>query len=407
VKLSKAIGFLSSWRTTSALVIVFCSSYLYFTSSGNPYERWIDFLYRNPVGIAIYWAFILNITLTNIMAAYGKLKPLRPTPEAIKEMDAWTELPAGENPMEKAVEFAKKIGFRTEAADGRLYAVKGRLSFVPGAVMRSGLIVFMAALFISFHLRKAEETVIHEGQSVGGKDIYLKEINSDLPPGFLRMGEKGSFGLYSLSGTLSSSKGIYTVSTGLPERVEGLYLRIIHLGFFQPVSIDTPSGRFKYGLDLDVLPPEKTQSVKLPSGETLTFKLSPDKTVKKGLLTGSMFNFKRPLYGISIKKDNIYLDLTARAGGSASGGGYGISPGDNSLFIKIESVYDPSVLWIYAGALLTLTGLGLMSIRPFWYERRICALEVEGRALIGYSEEFYKKWGIRRFERLRGEYSSG
>ena len=50
-----------------------------------------------------------------------------------------------------------------------------------------------------------------------------------------------------------------------------------------------------------------------------------------------------------------------------------------------------------------LLGLCAMLSRFFWYERELVVAVHRGELSIGYREEFFRKWGVEKFERWRGE----
>ena len=340
----------------------------------------------------------------SIRIVYTRLRPVNITAEAIRNMDAFTEIDAsGDNPGDKVTAWLKKRGFKTEKKENRVISIKGRLSFLPGTVMRTGLIILMISFIFSVYLRKTEEKILSEGGEgqLLGKKIYLAGIKSNLPEEFLQLGEKSSFRLSNISAMLSSSQNTYMVTGRFPAKINGLYYRITHLGFYQPLSLKASSTVITKNAELDILPPGKTDIVAFPAENMhLTFTLHPEKTIKKGLLTGKVFNLKTLSYSVILQKgknkhksENIILKPEE----TASSEGIKISLGKSFLFIKIQSVYDPALLWIYTAILITMAGLVLMFSRFFWYKKQICAIFINDKVLLGYTEEFYKKWGIMKF----------
>lgn len=396
----------SSWWGTVVLLLSLCASYLYFTFDDNTYRNWIDFVFYTPAGLVLYFALIVNIISVTARVAYEKLKgqcqSSKEAVDAIKGMDTWIEVPA-DVPVERVVEWVKKAGFRVNITGDSVSALKGKFSFLPGTVARAGLVVLMTAFLISMHLRKTEDAVLHEGESglFFGKKISLTAIESSLPEEFLQVGEKSTFGLDNVSAKLSASQKTYSVTAGFPVRIDGLYFRITDIGLYQPLSVK-PQGAFDpftSSVDLDILPPGKSSSVRLPPGELLTFTLKPYKTLEKGLVTGELFNLETPLYHLVLQRGKDKYEGTIRPGETAEFGGDWISLGKNSLYINVLSVNDPALIWIQTGMLITLAGIILMLSRFFWYEKRLCATRVDNAMLIGYREEFYSKWGVLKFRK--------
>ncbi|MDP2168497.1 MAG: hypothetical protein Q8J64_09235 [Thermodesulfovibrionales bacterium] len=397
---------LSLWRLTAALTLMLASAYIYFTFGEDPFGRWTEFVFRTPLGIILYAGAILNILSVSAKTAYARLKAARAAPQDILDMDAYAIIPvSGKDPLGAAALWMKNKGFEPKASGNSLCALKGRLSFLPGALIRMGLVVLMASAFMSAHLRKTEEAVFHEGEekTLLGKKIRLIEIKSSLPEEFLDIGQRSAFRLERVSSELSSSGKTYAVGAGFPAREDGLYLRITHMGFAQPVSFKTQDTALEETKDLDLLPPGKTAEVLLPGGQTLSFTLMPERTINKGLLIGKLFNLRNPSYSVALKGRDKPVEIAARPSEGIRLVDSELSLGRHSLFVKIQSVYDPALLWIYAGLLISLSGIALMPGRFFWYERRMCVALRREELLIGYSEEFYKKWGIYKFHKWKDE----
>jgi|Deesub1362A_J573_1020465.scaffolds.fasta_scaffold00093_8 hypothetical protein len=403
----KIIRLVSSWQFTLILLLLLCTSYVFLTFTERPYEKWINFIFHTPAGLILYIGLIVNLISLNIRIACSRLKRKTVTLESIKNMDTYIELPANAPHLgETITAWAKKKGFHTDTDKNYVIALKGKLSFLPGTLFRTGLIVLMTALLFSAYLRKTEEAVFHEGDKLFGKNIYLTSIKSNLPEEFLQVGEKSIFKLNGVSATLSTSTKTYSITSGFPTKIKGKYYRITNLGFSQPFSVGKSPTE---NADIDILPPGKTDTLTLPSGDPLTITLQPEKTIKKGLITGKLYNLKTPLYSISFKNKNgnNIEGLSIRPLESIAFGEVDISLGKNSLFVKIQSVYDPALVFIYTGILLTFSGLIFMFSRFFWYEKQMCAVFTDKTVLIGYRKEFYKKWGIQKFHRWKDVFVSG
>jgi hypothetical protein len=131
--------------------------------------------------------------------------------------------------------------------------------------------------------------------------------------------------------------------------------------------------------------------------------LEPEKTISKGLLTGRLYNLGAPSYRLALKKDGERREIVVGSSESADIGGASLSLGSESLYIRVNTVSDPALFWVYAGVVVALLGAFLMLTRFFWYERTMCAAFADGEVLLGYSEEFYKRWGVLKFQRWRDE----
>lgn len=390
-----------SWWTTAVLLLSLCALYIYFTFTDNPYSGWLNFLFHTPAGLFICIAFIANMGFANLRIIFDRLKHVPPSPEAIRFMDVSIVIPvSGAADLEKMAEWMKEHGFTGEIRDNSIKARKGKFSFLPGTLVRTGLIMLSTALLFSVHLRKTEETKLHEKEmhSFSGSKITLNSIKANLPGDFLQVGE-GTFKLDKVSAALIASGDTYTITSGFPVKIKGRYYRISDVGFSQELSLESSGQKTEKLLDLNILPPGKTDIIAFPSNNLfLTFTLHPEKTIKKGLLTGKQYFLLTPRYRIVIQKEKEKPEtVIVQQGEGIAAGGSAVSLGKNSLFVKITSVYDPALFWIYSGFLLTLTGLLLMLTRFFWYEKELSAIMDGDMLHIGYREEFFKKWGIQKF----------
>jgi hypothetical protein len=395
---------MGSWWVTVALSLIFAALYVYLGFGENTYQRWIRIVFHSPPGLIVYVCLVANIALASLRVAIDRLKEKEITPEAVKEMDVYASLPP-EAPLDEISGWMRRKGFHPDAGGGGLIARKGKFCFVPGTVMRAGLVVFMAAFALGLHIRETDEALLHEGESAAllGREARLGRITSSLPEEFLQVGEKSIFELKDVSATLSSSGRTHEITPGYPGRFEGLYWRITHIGYRQPLVVDETA----FAPDLDVLPPGRTHRVETKGdGPSLSFTLEPEETISKGLLTGRLYNLRSPRYRLALKDGGEKHEAVLGPSGSSELGGVPVSLGEKSLYVRINAVYDPALFWVYAGIVLTLLGALLVLTRFFWYERLMRAAAAEDALLIGYSEEFYRKWGVMKFQRWREELRS-
>jgi hypothetical protein len=222
-------------------------------------------------------------------------------------------------------------------------------------------------------------------------------IEAGLSDEFLNLG-KVSFELGNVSALVSVGDEEFIVTGGYPVKAAGLYWRLRHLGYAQTVKIE---GVLETKM-LDVLPPGTASAHHLISGgQVYEFRLAPEKAIKKGLITGDVFDLKMPRYDLSPRgKKGEKVKL--KAGESAIIDGSVVAFGQPGYYVRLLAVRDPALPLLRLGFYITFLGVLLMLVRLFWYEQRMAALMHEGRVLIGYSEEFYKKWGIYKFRKWTG-----
>ncbi len=393
----RAAMFPGSWRLTVLFALSLAAIYVYFSPGQDSYARFAHVVFHTIAGMAIYALLVLNLALAGLRVVIGRLGRAGGGPSAIREMDVYGEFPMpDENAREKVVSWLRQQGCSVYSSGEYISGRRGRFSFLPGTLMRAGIVVFMASLVLSVHLRRSEEALLREGESavIINGEARLEKLEPGLPGEFLRVGESDAFRLEKVSAEIATSAGeTITVSGGFPTRAGGLYWRITQLGYHQPVK----TGGGETGFYLDVLPPGKGHSVRLSeSGPSVLFRLEPESTMKKGLLTGKIYRLDAPFYRISFKGEDTVITLGP--GESEGAEGLELSLGESSLYIRVLAVHDPALRWVWAGILLTLVGLALMPARFFWYEKRFHAHVSGGSVLVGYSQEFYRNWSVHKFQ---------
>ena len=401
----------ASWWLTGLLSLFMGAVYIFFTFGQSPYGKWMDFLFRTPAGLISYGALIVNLLMASVRVMYERLRMREITPDEIRIMDVHTEIPAHDrNALQKVAEGIRAHGFPAHIRGDSVSSARGRLSFLPGTVMRSGFVILMVSLLFSAYLRKSEEALLREGEGkvFFGEEVTLDSITSSLPEEFLQVGEDGAFTLEGVSALFSVSGKRFPVSAGFPSRIKGFHYRITNLGFSHFLSVRRASGNFEGMIDLNVLPPGKTDVLALPStDQSLTFSLQPARTIRKGFLKGKQYNLLTPLYQVVVQRGKNKLPaIMISPGRSIYSGGDAISLGSRGLFLKVKSVYDPALPWVYAGLLVALAGMMLMVSRFFWYRKEFAATRRGHVMYVGYREEFYKKWGVQKFYRWSEDLSS-
>ncbi|MDH4162740.1 MAG: hypothetical protein OEW15_08620 [Nitrospirota bacterium] len=397
---------IGSWWLTAALLSLLTSAYLVFSLDGNPYPAWLEFLFHSGPGIALYSALTINIAAATIRIVVDRMARPAVTPETIRAMDEYTEFPINDDrSLHMAAGLLKE---RLSAQDIRgqgMRHVTGRLSFLPGAVFRFGLVMTLLALQVSVHTRRSSDAVFHENEerSILGSPITVTKISANLPGDFLQVGDDTTFRLDRVSVTAASAGASHRITPGFPTRISGAYYRVRHVGFAQPAVIAVAGRTQELTVDLDVLPPGRTSILSLASGDSFfTFSLEPDRTITKGLVTGRQYDLTAPRYRVTAQRGNVrgkQPSAVLRPGSRAAVGPASIALGRPGLSVRIQATSDPALPFLYAGMLILLAGLGAMLSRFFWYEREF-ALSMDGTTLImGCRDEFFKKWGILRFQR--------
>ena len=397
---------ISSWWLTAALALCFVAAYLSFSFGRNPYPAWTAFVLHAPGGIILVLALMVNLIAASARIIARRLRSGPVSIDDIRSMDIYEAIPL---PDEKAR--AKASAWLWERVslgnigDGGIRRVRGRFSFLPGTLLRLGIIITLGAVMISVQARRSFDAVLHGGehQDLAGEALTVSAIHANLPGDFLQVGEESMFQLDGVSAALELSGKAYNITPGFPSRIKGRYYRIVHVGYSQIVTVTGPGMRVERREDLDLLPPGRTALVSLPEGKTfLTVSLEPERTITKGLVKGRQFDLVSPLYRVVAQKGGTRErpeGTVVRPGGTVELGALRVSLGATSHFVRVQVVVDPALPWIYAGMVLTLAGMLFMIGRFFWYERELAAIMQGGTLFIGYRAEFYKRWGMDRFQR--------
>jgi len=400
---SVTVKYLSSWWTTAGLVLACAAAYIVCLFGASPYADWTGFLFHRPAGLFLYCALILNLLLASLRIASAKLSRPAITLAVIQAMDVHTTLPVNPDVMNTLTASLTQKGFIVAQKGLSVRATMNHYSFLPGTVLRLGIVVLLAAVLLSVHTRKSAETILHEGDAIGppGKELTLKSITADLPTKFLQVGEESTFRLNSVQAVLQSADSTETVTAGFPVRISRTYYRVTHFGFTLPVLLTNRSGVLQKNLDLDILPPGTTDSVDLQSQDLImTISLQPERTVTKGLIKGREYDLKNPSFHIVVQKraaKEKIGELNISGAAPASTSDLPLSFGRHAFYAKIQSTSDPALPFMYAGAFVSLFGMLLMCSRFFWYGKELLAVRENDTLHVGYREEFFKKWGIQKF----------
>jgi hypothetical protein len=406
---SRTLRIASSWWLTALFCLLLMATYIVAVAfDDHSFSRWTSFLLHSPAGLTLYCGLAVNIALAGIRIVVLRLREPEHSREGVLSMDTWFAVPAtGAEGTSRAAAWMAARGFPPTVAGSSVSAVQGKYSFLPGTILRAGLVLLFAALLISAHTRSTGDLVLHEGDQgdLSGETVALRTIHAPLPPDYLQVGDESSFKVTEVSAVLTAKGTDRTITPGWPARIAGRYCRIIHFGYTQQLTVTTATGSFSKTLDLDVLPPGKSQIITpASSGLLLTLSLQPDKTISKGLLTGKQYDLATPRYRIIVQKGGTKttpLELSLRSGEQATAQGTALALGKDRRFITLHYAVDPALPFIYAGLLLFLGGSLLMLSRFFWYRKEMAAVVDGDRLLIGFREEFYRKWGILQFHRSK------
>lgn len=411
-RISKTV---SSWWFTALTSLVYAAFYISFTSGEKPFGRWVYFLFHSVPGVFLCIASAANLIAISVRRIKSGVKDIRGAGkdallDRIGSMDASFTIRRQWLDIEGLQDWLILKGFRPAVFPGGISAIRYRSSFIPGLFVRTGIVILVASLFLSSYARKTEDRLLHRGDTsvFMGRHVVLSALRSGMPDSFLEVGEKSAFKLSGITAELSSSSGKVRIAAGLPVTSGGVYFRIVDFGWTLPLTLRGGGAEYRLMPDMPLFPPGRAATETLPSGERVTFSLWPERTFTKGLLTGRQYNLASPLYRIALQPagEGRREEADVKAGGRVVLDGREFSAGRPVEFIRVQAVRDPGLPGIYGGLVLILLGLLLMPLRFFWYERRILAVSYGDYLYIGHSEEFFKKWGVRKFHLWKKELQS-
>lgn len=400
----RVLHLIGSWWATALLTLAPACVYLARSFGRNPFPAWQDFMLHSPAGIAILAGLIVNLSAVSVRIALSRLRRPAVSANLVRSLDIHVSLPKTDaDALRQARDL---VGGDIPAGGTGVRRVTGAWSFLPGAVLRAGIVVTLAALLVSAQSREVYETTLREGdrKDILGAAVEVVKIDAALPADFLQVGEDSTFRLADLSVTILSRGREHRVTPGFPARFNGLFWRVRHLGISQPLSITMPPLRTDLTAGLNVLPPGHSDVVPLPQGSRfLTFTLDPDKVITKGLMTGRQYDLTRPAYRVVLQSGRGGTPHSGRVapGGRIRLADASVAVGPAGLFVRLQVVSDPALPFFYAGIIILLAGLAAMVSRFFWYEREIAAADDGEMLLVGRRDEYFKKWGMHRFQQWK------
>ena len=384
----------SGWLTALVLALIALAYSFAGVRGEEPFHLWEHFLLQTASGLLLYTILCLNLLVSSTLIIRKRLAVPDASPRAISKMDASLEIKGQGledlNGIDDIEKLMRENGYKPvrEMGNKALYAQKGRLSFIPGVLLRAGLLLVLVSLPNSQALREQAYMTMTEGTSLSvlGRNVTLKSLDVPLPEDFIQTGDESLLRLAGLKAALSVDNYDVTLHDGLPSTKSGIALKVSHLGYTLPVS--TAEG--KTLVYLDALPPGRQSKPAFG----MTAQIMPERPVKKGLLSGSLYNLKDPSFRFITDAGEYLLK-----GGEASEDGK-LGLGALGLYVQVEAVKDPALSFLKAGLLMFVLGLALMPLRVFWYEMRMEAVQDGDNIIIGSSDEFFKAWGVERFREM-------
>lgn len=377
-------------------------AYVYASFGGEgAYRRWVTFMFEHPLGLGLAGLFVISLVGKAAWEFLRGLRPAIPPGDSVRSMDVFLAIPVQGNGWADTVTgWLTRQGFKKVMADSHsVTGLKGRWSFIPGLICRLGLALLVTAAAVSHNIRQADTAMLTTGigGSLFGMPVELAELESGVPDSHLQVGKEESFRIKTARASVRINNETATLSSGWPESVSGLWVKITGIGFAQTFIYGGATAETE-PLMLQVFPPGRQTRVRI--GKSMVkAALSPERTVKKGRLKGDMFNLETPSYKI-IPSEGAPIILKGN-GGQAEEAAFGI--GSRDYWVRIEAVRDPALGMVHLGFIMLGTGLLLLPLNLFWYRKEFLFTRKGDSLVFGYSEQILKKWGAYRFYEWKDE----
>ncbi len=384
------------------MAVMLCLFGLYLSTSQGSQQACREFyreLFYSPAGLFLYGLLILNLLAVSVRVAFDSLAK---KPPERKKMDAMVVLELKK--WSEVRETLREFSLPEKAPEGLFYKKLRRWSFLPGTIFRLSIVCVLLSLLISVRTERRTEFLAHDGEDIKQLEgIQIKEIKAPLQADFLQIGEEGTYSLPEAEALVEKAGRVYRISSLMPEKVGAYYMRINHLGYYREIIISDEKGGFRINRELDLLPPGKTAIIPVSNRDYfITVTLSPERTIRKGILTGSQFNLKQPSFNVVIQRAKGKKQLkkaVLKDGQEIKLSHMSIMIKNRGLFARVLYVKNPAYAFLRGGLIALVLSVFLMVLRFFWFKKELLIEKKGDRIAVYYREEFYRKWAVTRFQR--------
>ncbi len=396
----KTFKMLASWWFTAVILLSLIVLYIATENSSQPAcSEFYRGLFFSPSGILLYCLLILNLFFVSVRIAVNSLSQ---KPPDRKSMDALVVLESERWSNVRAT--LREFSLPAEIPENMFYKKLRRWSFLPGTMLRVSIIIVLISLLISVHTEKRTSFVTHRGDNIKQlSGLQVLDIKAPLQEDFLQIGEDGGFSLAEAEVVLQDGNSTYHISSLMPERVGKYYMRITHLGYYRKITISDQKGSIMIDRELDLLPPGKTAIIPVSERNYfLTITLSPERTIRKGILTGSQFNLRKPSFMVVLQQGRGKKQIAKAVVKDAQKirlADVTIGIRDRGLFARILCVKNPVYEFLKGGLISLVFSLLFMLLRFFWFKKELLIERQGDNVAVYYKEEFYRKWAVTRFQR--------
>ena len=389
---------LASWWFTVALLVLFVVVYLTTGEGPDSSDRgFYSLLFFSPGGMLLFGLLVLNIISVSVRVVASSLSLKPPRKE---QMDALVVLKPER--WSEVRDTLREFSLPRKPPEGLFYKKLRRWSFLPGTLLRFSILIVLLSLFVGVHIEKRGVMTIHTGDELS-EGVRVKSINATLQEDYLQIGQEGDFSVNEAEAVLQRGSKQYRVTSLMPVRVGDRYMRVFHLGYYREITIKDKRGSIKMVRELDLLPPGKTTILPVSGRDYfLTITLSPERTIRKGILTGNQFNLRKPAFRVLLQKGSEKVTVTKtvlRDNESLRVDGKLVSIRDRGLYARLLYVRNPVYGILKIGIMLLVVSLLFMITRFFWYKKEVLIYTDGDRLVVSYREEFYRKWAVTRFQK--------
>jgi len=377
------------------LIIVFIAGwYLYLSPNQNAFNTITETLTKGYSCLLLFViiGFILIRAFLGFFYPFTDKPAFKGIPKDIKK--------------EWLIEYLKRKGFKVKILkNGIIKADKGSTAYLPVFLRRLSLAVVLLCLFISANLREYENIYLIQGKQIRvfDKPFVVEKIKIPLSDNMLLV-SGDEFRLKKTTVVLNYHRKEFIIDNGYPHSVEGLYFIPAEIGYKHKILISWKNKILSQEVFLEVFPPGRVFNIRLSQDDMiLGFQLYPKKTIKKGMLTGMVYNLNHPIYKVTVRKANLLQEPTEviiKPDQKIHIENFYLSLDRAAPFLKVHVVKDPAVIPFYISFVGLLIGILLSPLRLWWFRQRILIYDSDQTWEIFYFREKFVKWSENALEEL-------
>ncbi len=240
---------------------------------------------------------------------------------------------------------------------------RNKLRFCAWILLAGGVLLFVSGFFMSASMRESGQLIVGEGNLVNppwsSNSYIITSIDPGLKDRFSNTDIHQSIFAYQPAITLEEkASGSHIVGAFPPARLGDTFYHILNFGIAPEIELLRNGQSQRKGfMPLRILVPGSIDFFELtPLPYRFLVTIEPEKTVQKGRSFVSEFNFKKPLFGVTVYKgERIIAEGTSES--DIRFDGFSLRFGGSTFWAQLEAVKDMGVNFIHVGIVLIIIGI--------------------------------------------------